>query len=114
VALEVLSEGPTLTVIGDLDAATVPLLEMMFHQSAVRHRELCVDLSATRFIDTVGLRCLISLARTPNTAVVLKDPSTPVQGLIDVALGKQQKVLSVQNSGEPVSLRMSFSSQRVT
>ena len=97
-ALEVLMDGPTLKLIGELDVATVPLLELMFHQSAARHRELRIDLSGTRFMDSVGLRCLISLARTPNRAMVLQDPSTPVQRLLDLALGEHQRVLSVHCS----------------
>jgi anti-anti-sigma factor len=98
-------DGPTLKLIGELDVATVPLLELMFHQSAARHRELRIDLSGTRFMDSVGLRCLISLARTPNRAMVLQDPSTPVQRLLDLALGEHQKLLSVHCSGETIGLR---------
>jgi anti-sigma B factor antagonist len=53
----------TLSVIGDLDLGTAPVVERELHALSDAHAHIRVDVSALEFIDAAGLRTLIDATR---------------------------------------------------
>jgi anti-sigma B factor antagonist len=88
-SVEVEHEGPaiTLSVKGDLDAATAPELANLclaaFDEGA---RELVIDLTDTSFLDSSGLRALIGARQlfADEGALRLSHASEPVLRLLDL------------------------------
>lgn len=72
------SEGIVLSVHGELDLATVPVLRAAVEEALrAQPSRLCLDLSPTAFIDSTGCRELLRAARTgaaAGTAVQLLVP----------------------------------------
>ena len=65
------SARPTLTVRGELDVATAPLLAGAVEQQlAMAPAVLVVDLTPTRFLDSSGARCLVRAAKQADSAGV--------------------------------------------
>lgn len=65
--------------IGDLDLATAPLLVSAVPQDA---KDVALDLSGIRFIDSSGLRGLLDVRSSVDGEVVLLDPSDEVRALL--------------------------------
>ncbi len=79
---------------GDLDLATAPQLESAFEQPDGR---VALDLAKVRFIDSTGLRALVSLRETQKR-LVLVAPSPVVQRLL--SLTRMADAFSVAESLE--------------
>ena len=76
------------TIAGELDAYSAPGLEGEVSQLlADEVAELVFDLSATRFLDSSGLRTILTTQRRladRDGRLVLRAPSEPVRRLLDI------------------------------
>ena len=70
---------------GDLDADARPVFDGIRVVTQLERNVVTIDLSEVRFIDPSGLRLLEELAATE--AVRFRDPSPPVERLIDLVGG---------------------------
>jgi anti-sigma B factor antagonist len=71
---------------GEIDGETCSLLELI-DQDADRSNDLVLDLSSVSFIDSAGLRTLITIdqdRRRTDTRVVLRHPSAAVTRLLEL------------------------------
>lgn len=59
---------PALTVRGELDLSTAPLLDAAAEQLVAGSREFVVDLTPTTFLDSSGARTLLGLAKRTESA----------------------------------------------
>jgi anti-anti-sigma factor len=88
--LEVRQRGNAaiLTPKGELDATTAPdLVDLCRSIHARGARDIVIDLTDTSFLDSSGLRALISaqqLFAAPSAAMRLSHPSPPVMRLLDI------------------------------
>jgi anti-sigma B factor antagonist len=61
------SRGLRLSVVGELDIASVPILEQRLERLRIEGRDVRLDLSKLQFIDSTGLRLLIVTVRNGST-----------------------------------------------
>jgi stage II sporulation protein AA (anti-sigma F factor antagonist) len=69
---------------GELDMATAAEFAMTAMGALDGQRELVVDLSALRFLDSTGIQAIIETARRTDRGVVLRRPRPNVQRVIDL------------------------------
>lgn len=75
-----------LALAGELDAHTAPLLAEAI--SAADRDQLCVDMSAVRFVDSSGLRVLIEAHQSAvarDRTISLVNPSATVTRLLEIS-----------------------------
>lgn len=75
------------TVAGEIDASTAPTLDDALRSLPVADGSVVVDVSDVAFIDSSGLRVLISLASRADHAgrsVILERPSPAVRRLLEI------------------------------
>jgi anti-anti-sigma factor len=75
------------TVAGEIDASTAPALDDALSHLPIGDGPVVLDLSGVSFIDSSGLRVLISLAgraRDEGRSVALRDPSPTVARLLEI------------------------------
>ncbi|WBB82070.1 STAS domain-containing protein [Micromonospora sp. WMMD882] len=87
--VEVGRDGVTLAPLGELDMATVGVLEEALTTALNRPglRECVVDLAGVGFLDSTGLRALIdglTLARERGVALRVTDPQPPVARVLRI------------------------------
>lgn len=83
-ALTVTTCAAGLVLVGELDMATVPLLRAAVHDAAdSQDRRIAIDMSEVAFMDSSGLRELISLHRS-GAAFTLRNPSRPVTQILEL------------------------------
>jgi anti-sigma B factor antagonist len=78
--------GTTIVLAGDIDAATAPLLAAKFAESADVHR-LTLDAGAVTFIDSSGLRVVLSerqRRQADGLELVVLRPSAPMVRVIEL------------------------------
>lgn len=73
-----------LRLVGEIDMSTADTLARILTAEREKGRELSLDLSAVTFIDSTGLRVLLSFAISDRIVVV--QPSRAVKRLFDVAI----------------------------
>ena len=92
VTIDEASEFPVVSVVGEIDAATVPLLIERLDQIPDTTSKVVIDLSETTFIDSSGLSALVACRKrldVPNTVIqlVVSRPSIAnlfaITGLLD-------------------------------
>ena len=84
------SDGSVLlSVVGDIDRGTVPLVRTELDRLAAAHRTVALDLSAVRFMDSAGIHLLMEAAKDARrdgwTFVLARELSTEVARLFDLA-----------------------------
>jgi anti-sigma B factor antagonist len=79
-------DGRTIKVAGELDIGTREQMEEAFREYASQGEDVRVDLSGVTFIDSCGLRALVTLTRylDGDVEIVLVDPSQPVTRLLSL------------------------------
>ncbi len=88
--LDVKREGTTarIAVRGEFDAYSAPALEQQISELLDDHvREMVLDLSETTFLDSSGLRAILTAHRrlaSEGGKLTLRSPSTPVARLLDI------------------------------
>ena len=95
--LEVESEGDghraRLTLVGELDIATVPRLEQALEEALARRpAELVLDLRPLGFLDSSGLRQFIVLAdraREEGWTLLLVRPAKPVLSIFQITRAEE-------------------------
>jgi anti-sigma B factor antagonist len=93
-----------LTPVGDLDLATVPLLEREFDAAYSPDETvvMLVDLTELAFIDSSGLKLLLQMhARCPHRMRVING-SPAVERLFDVA-GVRDSLPIIDNNADPLA-----------
>lgn len=75
----------TLFVAGELDIATVPVLDDAIGRSNVDGRPLVLDLAGLTFLDSTGIRCIIRAWKLTSRPVVLRNPIEWVRSILDLA-----------------------------
>ena len=81
IAQERTAEGHLLAPAGELDIATVPLLEAAYEE--VAHAPVLLDLSAITFVDSSGLQLLLRLSeRGAGRIEIVSSPS--LDRLLDI------------------------------
>jgi anti-sigma B factor antagonist len=92
VTIDEASEIPVVSVVGEIDAATVPLLTERLDQIPDTTSRVVIDLSETTFIDSSGLSALVACRKRldePDTVIhlVVTRPSIAnlfaITGLLD-------------------------------
>lgn len=78
--------GPVLAVTGELDLATAPRLLEAAEQALARRpgAPLAIELSGLTFIDSSGLRALLSIAAHTRGRVALVGPTPAVGRILDM------------------------------
>lgn len=72
---------------GELDLATVPLLEEAVAQAtATPDVTVALDLSEVRLVDSTGLRALLTAARAHPGRVAVMSPSREVRRMLELTL----------------------------
>lgn len=71
-AFDIVRYGPNMYFVGgELDMATAPMLEAALEESVARGGVILVDMSAVGFVDSMGIRGIIKLARRLRTGCVV-------------------------------------------
>jgi anti-anti-sigma factor len=71
-AFDIVRYGPNMYFVGgELDMATAPMLEAALEDSIARGGVILLDMSAVGFVDSMGIRGIISLARRLRTGCVV-------------------------------------------
>jgi anti-anti-sigma factor len=67
-AFDIVRYGPNMYFVGgELDMATVPMLEAAVAESLQRGGVILLDMSAVNFVDSMGIRGIVQLARKLRT-----------------------------------------------
>lgn len=85
--LEITTSDNGWTVAGEIDASTAPTLDDALRILPVGNGTVVVDVSDVTFIDSSGLRVLISVATRAEEAgrsVILEQPSPTVTRLLEI------------------------------
>src|SRR3954454_3375926 len=69
---------------GELDVATVPLVQETVDRRAVGRPGLIVDLGALEFLDAAGLRLMVELRRRHGRQLAFGQPTAPVGRVLDI------------------------------
>jgi anti-anti-sigma factor len=70
---------------GDLDLATVPLMEVAIADAVTRGGPITLDLSHLKFIDSTGVRAILSASqRLSSGCIVLHGVTATVQKVFDL------------------------------
>ena len=79
-------DGHVVSVRGELDVATTPLLQATIADLASRGRPIALDTSEVAFMDSSGLAGLLALRRDPGWGrlLVLRSPSEAVTRVLDI------------------------------
>jgi anti-sigma B factor antagonist len=96
--------GALLRISGELDLATTPEVETLLESGVASPDPLVVDLSGCTFLDSSGVRSLVTIARRAEEggtrfAVVASDPSI-------------LRVLEITSLGEMVSIHPTLDAAR--
>ena len=97
------ADAVVLTVSGELDAASADC----FGEAAYRHvgtgKQLVVDLGATSFMDSSGLKVLatVAVARAGAGGVLVRNPCTQVRKLLYMAGMTQVVSVEPEQAAEP-------------
>lgn len=81
-----LTDQGELQVDGELDMATAGLLETAITEVVGEERRIVLDLSGLEFIDSSGIRVLITAAKRSGQPLLLRHPDHQVRRVLDVAL----------------------------
>ena len=75
-----------LRVSGEIDMASAPALEEALLVALADGRPVTVDMHDVTFIDSSGLKVILSIAAesTPGTPLTLKDPSPAVRRVLEL------------------------------
>ena len=90
----------TVIAVGDIDLAGGPLLEKAILQQE-ESQPVIIDLAAVEFIDSSGLRSLLSASRRAqgrDTSVTLRNPSSGVLRLLSITGTTTQFVIEEAES----------------
>ncbi|HUG74610.1 MAG TPA: STAS domain-containing protein [Acidimicrobiia bacterium] len=75
----------TIALVGELDIATVHLLEEAQRSEAGRYRTLRYELAGLGFMDSAGLRALLAPAsHVPISQISITDPAPIVRRLLEI------------------------------
>ncbi len=67
-AFDIVRYGPNMYFVGgELDMATAPMLEAAVEESVQRGGVILLDMSAVNFVDSMGIRGIVQLARDLRT-----------------------------------------------
>jgi anti-sigma B factor antagonist len=91
-------EPGTYRLEGELDLTGEQALATALEEAIAAHGEVRLDLSGLTFMDSTGLRVLLSTAASRNGAgpIVLLHPTRAVRHLLDIALPDGAPGLEVQ------------------
>lgn len=71
-AFDIVRYGPNMYFVGgELDMATAPMLETALEDSLRRGGVILLDMSAVNFVDSMGIRGIVQLARKLRTGCVV-------------------------------------------
>jgi len=70
---------------GELDVATVPLVQETVDRHAAGRAGLIVDLGALEFLDAAGLRLMVELRRRHGRQLAFGQPTAPVGRVLDIS-----------------------------
>ncbi|HEY1778422.1 MAG TPA: STAS domain-containing protein [Solirubrobacteraceae bacterium] len=89
IRLEPDSQGVRITLVGEVDLATVPELDRLLDDLAEReHRRLLIDLNGVEFMDSTGLASIIRALHTADAnghRLTVRCASPQVQRLFEIA-----------------------------
>jgi anti-anti-sigma factor len=79
-------DGQTLVVMpsGEVDMFTTPELAAALDQRANGHRAIVCDLSRVTFLDSTGLRLLLTVGREEPERFAIANPSETVERLLEL------------------------------
>ena len=82
----VTSQGPpTFFLQGELDLATVPLLDIAIADAVARGGPITIDLSHTTFIDSTGVRSILSAVKAlPSGCIILHGVHGGIQRILEI------------------------------
>jgi anti-anti-sigma factor len=81
------ADGVVVRLSGELDLATVPLLEdAVAGATATPDVPVALDLSGVRLVDSTGLRALLTAARAHPGRVAVMSPSREVRRMLELTL----------------------------
>lgn len=74
-------------LVGELDLATAPQVSEVLRRECSQPGHVVLDLSKLRFMDSSGLHAIIQACERldTNDKLILRNPSTPVQRVLDIA-----------------------------
>jgi anti-anti-sigma factor len=71
-AFDIVHYGPNMYFVGgELDMATAPMLEAALEGSVARGGVILLDMSAVGFVDSMGIRGIVQLARQLRTGCIV-------------------------------------------
>jgi anti-sigma B factor antagonist len=84
--LTITDDGETLVVKprGELDLSTAPELAQAFARCSDGHRAILCDLSEVEFMDSTGLRVMITARQDEPDRFRIARPSEPVERLLEL------------------------------
>jgi anti-sigma B factor antagonist len=85
ISVEILEDGPRGTLVrvgGELDAATVPIVEHELSQLSDGETVLTIDLSQVSFMDSSGIAMLLN-TRNRSGGLHIRNASAPVRLVIE-------------------------------
>lgn len=78
-------EAVVVTVVGEIDPSTSPLLREACHRAASMSSRLVLDLAGVTFMDSSALKVLIETRQRKDiTTVVVRNASHPVRRLLEI------------------------------
>jgi anti-sigma B factor antagonist len=103
-AFDIVRYGPNMYFVGgELDMATAPMLEAALEESIERGGVILLDMSAVSFVDSMGIRGIIHLARQLRTGcIVLHGVQERVSKVFEIVrLGDQPNLHVEECASDP-------------
>jgi len=99
-----MKDGVGLKLVGELDLATTPELSKALLDPSLPETQLRLDLSELTFVDSCGIRAILTLARSHDGRgrLVLLDPSAQVSRLFELLGFDEHAGIEVRRSVPPV------------
>jgi anti-anti-sigma factor len=76
------------SVRGEVDIATAPMLSQLLHSALESHEQLVLDLSEVSFIDSTGIGVLVAAARAADAdggGFTIREPSRNVLRVLELS-----------------------------
>lgn len=88
-------DGRTVRIDGDLDLSTAPAFDRAI-ASLPQDGELTIDAAGLRFVDSSGLRSILSLARRLRSSgrLVLRNPAPQVRRVLELVRADELLVIA--------------------
>jgi anti-anti-sigma factor len=75
---------------GELDTATVPVLEEKIAEVMSPGRSVVLDMTALTFMDSSGIHCLIKTWKASGEPVTLQNPSDSIRRVLGLTNGRRE------------------------